>query len=118
MLWDLWNLYNCLTWDANHRKEPHNLESKNCITKCDFLYYYSYGQYKCTSNSNCPEEANLYIKDLKKCTDNCNKEDNYDYTFQYGGQCLKNCPNGTSPNDHNICINNKNDNKCKKTKKN
>ena len=106
---------NCLTCDANHRKEPNNLESNNCITKCAFLYYYSYGQYKCTSNSYCPEEANLYIKDLKKCTDNCNKEENYKYTFQYGGQCLKHCPNGTSPNEHNICINNKNDNKCTKS---
>ena len=106
---------NCLTCDANHWKEPHNLESNNCITKCAFLYYYSYGQYKCTSNNICPEEANLYIKDLKKCTDKCNKKDNYNYTFQYGGQCFKQCPNETTPDENNICINNQNNNKCTKS---
>ena len=106
---------NCLTCDANHWKEPNKIESSNCITKCAFLYFYSYGQYKCTNNNICPEEANLYIKDLKKCTDNCNKEDNFNYTFQYGGQCFKQCPNGTSPDKHNICINNKNNNICTKS---
>ena len=106
---------NCLTCDANHRKEPNNPESTNCITQCAFLYYYSYGQYKCTNNSNCPEEANLYIKDLKKCTDDCKKEVYYNYTFQYGGQCLNHCPKGTSPDDNNICIDDKNDNKCIKS---
>ena len=103
---------NCLTCDANHRKEPNNIESTNCITQCDFLYYYSYGQYKCTINNNCPEEANLYIKDLKKCTDDCRKEVYYNYTFQFGGQCLNHCPKGTSPDDNNICIYDKNNNKC------
>ena len=34
---------NCLTCDANHRKEPNNPESTNCITQCAFFYYYSYG---------------------------------------------------------------------------
>ena len=106
---------NCLTCDANHWKEPHNLESNNCITKCTFLYYYSFGQYKCTSNNICPEEANLYIKNLKKCTDNCNKQNNYNYVFQYGGQCFTKCPNGTSPDENNICINNQNNNKCTKS---
>ena len=106
---------NCLTCDANHRKEPNNPKSTNCITQCAFLYYYSYGQYKCTNNSNCPEEANLYIKDLKKCTDDCKKEVYYNYTFQYGGQCLNHCPKGTSPDDNNICIDDKNDNKCIKS---
>ena len=106
---------NCLTCDANHRKEPDNPESTNCITQCNFFYYYSYGQYKCTNNINCPEEANLFIKDLKKCTDDCKKEVYYNYTFQYGGQCLNHCPKGTSPDDNNICIDNINDNKCTKS---
>ena len=79
------------------------------------FYYYSYGQYKCTNNSNCPEEANLYIKDLKKCTDDCKKEVYYNYTFQYGGQCLNHCPKGTSSDDNNIYIDDKNDNKCIKS---
>ena len=49
----------------------------NCVTKCSYSYYYtSYGQYKCTIDNNCPDEANLYIKELKKCTNDCSKEGN------------------------------------------
>ena len=70
------DMHNCLTCDINHKKEPGDNKTQNCITECAYYYYYSlYGQYKCTNNSICPEEANLYIKNLKKCTDDCNKED-------------------------------------------
>ena len=93
----------CLTCDFNHRKEPDSSGTTNCITECAYLYYLSpYGQYKCTNDSNCPDTANLYIKEIKKCTDNCNKEGTYKY--QYGGECLKKCPNNTSPNNEKICI--------------
>ena len=94
---------NCLTCDINYIKKPEYQDSTNCVTECYYLYYYSiYGQYKCTNNSNCPEEAYLYIKDLKKCTNDCKKEIGYE--FQYSGQCLKNCPEKTTPNEKNICI--------------
>ena len=96
---------NCITCDNNYIKKPGypNDTTTNCVVQCLYSYYYtSYGQYKCTDNSNCPEEANLYIRDLKKCTDDCNKEKGYE--FQYGGQCLKNCPKYTKENENNICI--------------
>jgi len=96
-------IHNCLSCDANLRKEP-DKNSTNCITECSYYYYYSpYGQYKCTNNSICPDEANLYIKDLKKCTNDCSKERN-EYKKQYGGQCLKDCPRGTSANSKGLCI--------------
>ena len=80
---------NCLTCETNFRKRPEYSESNNCVTDCFYSYYYTqYGQFKCTNNSYCPEEANLYIKDLKKCTSNCKNEPEYKY--QYGGECLKN----------------------------
>ena len=90
----------CLTCDFNHKKK---VGTTNCVTDCLYLYYYTpFGQYKCTKKSYCPEEANLYIKELKKCTNDCNKESPYKY--QYGGRCLEKCPKDTSPNDKNICI--------------
>ena len=93
---------NCITCDVNFRKPPDNPDSNNCVTDC-FYYYYinSYGQYKCTNNLNCPEEANLFVKELKKCTYDCSKEQKYQY--QYGGQCLEQCPNDTLPDENNIC---------------
>jgi hypothetical protein len=101
---------NCLSCEVNYRKKPDNLNSTNCVTECYYSYYYSaFGQYKCTNNSNCPEEAHLYIKDLKKCTNDCKKEKMY--KFQYGGKCLLECPQKTSANENNICLDN-NTNSC------
>ena len=94
---------NCLTCEINFIKKPDYEDTTNCVTKCNYNYYYTpYGQYKCTNNSNCPEEANIYIKDIKKCTNQCKKE--VKYIFQYSGQCLENCPKDTLPNEENICI--------------
>ena len=94
---------NCLTCASNHIKKPGYPDSTNCVTECYYSYYYTpYGYYKCSNSSNCPDDANLYIRELKKCTDDCNKEDNYKY--QYGGQCLASCPENTIPNEKKICI--------------
>ena len=97
------NTHNCLTCDFNHRKRKDKNGIINCITNCSYFYYYNqFGQYRCTNNSYCPEEVNLFIKDLKKCTNDCNKEEIY--KFQYGGQCLTECPQDTSNNSQNICL--------------
>ena len=101
---------NCLTCEINYIKKPDYPNSTNCVTECYYSYYYSaFGQYKCTNNSICPDEAHLYIKDLKKCTNDCKKES--EYRYQYGGKCLIECPQETSPNDNNICLDN-NTNSC------
>ena len=93
---------NCLTCALNHRRKP-NIET-DCVTLCTHFYYYTfYGQYKCSNGTNCPEEAPLYILDLKKCTDDCSQEDEYKY--RYGGQCLKKCPSDTIlSEDEKTCI--------------
>ena len=97
--------HNCITCDKKHRKRPGNDFTTNCVTLCEYSYYFtSYGQYKCSNNSHCPQEASLYINELKKCTKNCAEEDNY--RFQYGGRCLESCPDGTIENYNNICIDN------------
>ena len=106
-------IHNCIKCDKKHIKRPESPDTTNCVTQCKYSYYFThYGQYKCTNNSYCPQEANLYISELKKCTDNCNKEKNY--KFQYGGRCLINCPDNTSPNSENICKDT-NTNLCSKT---
>ena len=92
---------NCLSCDINHIKRPETPNTTNCVPQCLYAYYYtSYGQYKCTDDNNCPENAKFYIKNLKKCTNNCKNENIYKY--QYDGQCLENCPTNTLPNN-NIC---------------
>ena len=84
---------NCISCAEHHRFRPGFIT--DCVTFCTYFYYFTpYGQYKCSYGSNCPEEAPLYILDLKKCTDDCSNED--EYKLQYGGQCMKECPEGTS----------------------
>ena len=96
------NSHNCRECENNYIKEPIE-DSTNCVLACKYFYYYTfYGQYKCTSGNFCPEEAHIYIKELNKCTNDCSKEE--DYIFEYDGKCLINCPENTSPNDNNKCI--------------
>ena len=94
---------NCLTCDVNHIKKPGYENTTNCVTECFYSFYYTpYGYYKCSNTSNCPKEASLYVREIKKCTDDCRKEEKYKY--QYGGQCYENCPKFTSANENNICL--------------
>ena len=80
--------HNCIKCATNHINRPDN--PTYCVTKCTYYYYYtSYGQYKCSNSSGCPEEANLYIKEINKCTRNCSEEGDY---HQYGGLCMEKCP--------------------------
>ena len=107
------NTNNCLECDSNYIKQPDILDTTNCVMKCKYMYYYtSYRLYKCTSENKCPDEAKFYIEELKKCTDDCSKEEIYKY--KYSGKCLKNCPENTEPNEDNICIDT-NINSCTKT---
>ena len=59
----------------NHIKKPETPNTTNCVPECNYAYYFtSYGQYKCTEDNNCPNEAKLLIKEKKKCTNNCKIE--------------------------------------------
>ena len=97
------NRHNCIECENNYINDP-NQDSTNCVMACKYFYYYTfYGQYKCSSNNYCPEEAHIYIKELNKCTNDCSKEESYIY--EYDGNCLINCPENTSP-FNNMCIDN------------
>ena len=107
---------NCIECAINYIKKPGypDISSTNCVAKCFYSYYYTpYGQYKCTNNSNCPEEADLYVVGENKCTDDCNKEGEHKY--QYGGQCQTDCPKNTVHNSNNICIDILDNNSCAKS---
>ena len=92
---------NCLECDNNHIKKPDYPDTKNCVAKCVYSYYYTpYGYYKCNNSSNCPKESSLYVKELNKCTDDCKKENKK----QYSGMCLDECPEDTQADDNSICI--------------
>ena len=90
----------CLTCSSNYIIDPNHIN--NCVIKCKYYYYYTdYGEYKCSYDNQCPEEASLLVPELSKCTKNCKDEA---YKFQYNGQCIDKCPEETSPNNEtNIC---------------
>ena len=100
------NENNCTTCDVDHTKDPKNPNSKNCVALCSYFYYYtSYGQYKCSSTPQCPEENSLLIRDKRECVESCLNEDIYKY--QYNGECLKECPEDTYKEDQLCKVKNK-----------
>ena len=109
------NNNNCSSCKEGYIYKPGIANTKNCVKKCKYYYYYTLtGIYLCTENYYCPNEANLVIEDLNKCVNDCNLEK--EYKFQYNGECLKSCPENTTPNQLNICIEDDNE-KCYFTKK-
>ena len=80
-------------------KEPEKLNSANCIAICTHYYYISYGQYKCTTLPQCPDESNLLIREKRKCIDNCENDSKYKY--QYNGECIEKCPDDTIQDEKN-----------------
>ena len=104
------NENNCTTCAPNYMEEPevqHSKNSTNCVVECKHFYYYtSYGQYKCSSIPQCPEETNLLIRKKKKCVQSCSIDKNFRY--QYNGECLEDCPEDTTPDENLICrVNNR-----------
>ena len=96
------NENNCTTCAMDYTREPEIEGSTNCVVSCkNFYYYTSYGQYKCSSYPQCPEENNLLIREKKKCVDNCLIDEIYKY--QYNGECLKECPSDTKTDENFIC---------------
>ena len=88
------NQNNCTTCDVDYMKDPRNPSSTNCVPLCTYFYYYtSYGQFKCSSTPQCPEENSLLIRVEKKCVESCLNEKKYKY--QYNGECLEDCPEDT-----------------------
>ena len=96
------NQHNCTKCDIDHIFEPEKNGSTNCIAECTYYYYFSYGQYKCTTLPQCPDESNLLIRERRKCIDSCAKDPKYNY--QYNGECIEKCPEDTYQDEtNNLC---------------
>ena len=94
---------NCASCKEGYIFKQEIANTKNCVKKFKYYHYYTLtGIYSCTENYYCPNEAKLVIEELNKCVNNCNSEK--EYKFQYNGECLKSCPENTTPNQLNICI--------------
>ena len=91
---------NCLECDNGYMFRPGNNTFNNCVAYSQFYFMSSYNQFKSLEIYQCPEEAKYYIRDKKSCIDNCQKDEEYKYL--YNGNCLKECPSGTSNNNY-IC---------------
>ena len=100
--------HNCTSCIFGYKLESNTVKPSNCILDCAYYYYYTiFGQYRCTTNWQCPLENNLLIRPNRRCVNNCNNDKLY--KFQYNSECLEKCPNNTIPNNINICEeNNKN----------
>ena len=108
------NHNNCTACAIDYMNEPEVEGSNNCVIMCkNFYYYTSYGQFKCSSNLQCPEEKNLLIRDKKKCVDSCLKDDTFIY--QYSGECIKECPTGTTADETSKICKVKNKEVCSKS---
>ena len=95
---------NCLECKDNYMFRPGDNPKNNCVVYSEYYYLSAYGEYKPLDNPNCPEEAKYIVKDENKiyCIYDC-KEDK-SYKFLYNGNCLKECPIGTSDvNNNKIC---------------
>ena len=102
---------NCTSCEKNLIFVPNFINSKNCIYKCQYFYYYTnLGQYKCTEDRVCPEYYSLLIKERDKCINKCEKDNIYKY--QYNGECFKDCPINTEHDDNEYLCKDKNVNKC------
>ena len=93
--------HNCLECENGYMFRPGNNTYNNCVAFSEFYYMSSYNQFKSLKIYQCPEEAKYYIKNKKSCIDNCQKDN--EYRFLYNGNCLKECPTGTTSNNY-ICI--------------
>ena len=80
---------------------PEINNTKECVVKCTYSYYYTfYGQYKCHNTSQCPEDAKYLVREKNKCIDDCINDDKYKYL--YNGECLSQCPEDTQSNNY-VC---------------
>ena len=92
---------NCTSCKINYIFRPDEENSTNCVTKCPYYYYILFDQYLCTENNQCPLEASFLIRNRSQCIDNCNKDK--EYQFQYNYECVKECPEDYPKNKNNIC---------------
>ena len=100
-------VHNCLECEDNYMFRPGDNPYNNCVVKSEFYYLSPYKEYKPLSIPQCPEIAKFKIKNNKNqiyCIYDCKEDKTFKYL--YNGNCLKKCPEGTTNDNKNICIEN------------
>ena len=92
---------NCTSCKNNYIFRPEEINSSNCVLKCQYYYFINFEQYFCTENNQCPSEAPFLIRDKGKCIDNCFNDNEYKYQFNY--ECYKECPEDSIEDGDYIC---------------
>ena len=65
------NENNCTSCETNLIFKLDYINSKNCVKKCNYYYFYNLlEQYQCTTKNKCPEDFSFFLKDKNKCIDN------------------------------------------------
>ena len=96
--------HNCIICESGFRFRPEGFPKNNCVIACPYYEFTSYEQYKCIENLPCPKNSLLYIKDKKRCIDDCKRDNTYKY--QYNGNCYINCPNNLTFDKNLLCKDN------------
>ena len=92
--------HNCLECADNYMFRPGPNPTNNCVVYSEYYYISPYNEYKPLDIPQCPEEAKYTIKyenNKIACIFSCKVEKTYNHL--YNGNCLKDCPEGTSDND-------------------
>ena len=80
---------NCLECKTNYVFYTDNNNNANCYEKCDNYYYFDdSNNFFCFSSKKCSGKYNKLIKEKSKCTDDCAKDDLYQY--EYKNICYQN----------------------------
>ena len=113
------NENNCIKCKENYKIIP-NSNNNNCVLSCPFYYYLIEvensentcltPEYICTESAECPIDFSLINKQKNTCLKSCT--DDIEYKFQYNGECLKKCPDGTIENN-NLCLDENSEKECK-----
>ena len=94
---------NCLECADNYMFRPGPNPKNNCVVYSEYYYISSYNEYKPLLSPQCPEEAKYRLIDENNktsCRYDCKMDETYKYL--YNGNCLKQCPEGTT-NSNYIC---------------
>ena len=91
--------HNCTECKENFISLNGSMYETNCYEKCEYYYYFDdlNNYYHCTEKKQCPEKYNKLIQDKKICTNDCKKDETYQYEFN--NKCIVNCPIDTYYNE-------------------
>ena len=95
--------HNCLECKEQYMLRPGDNPYNNCVVYSEYYYISAYNEYKPLDSPQCPEMAKYTIKNEQNkisCIYDCKADKTYQYL--YNGNCLKECPIGTT-NENFIC---------------